>query len=125
MTLKSILQKASVSSAAKSALYHWIFQRITAIALIPLGMWFVGMGVLFITAPFEITHEWLSSPFTATFVILFVFFMFYHGYLGMQVIWEDYISHKSARRSLMLVTQLFSLILALIAIISLLIIYIG
>jgi succinate dehydrogenase / fumarate reductase membrane anchor subunit len=104
--------------SAKSGLHHWIAQRITAIALIPLGIWFVYTFILLVTSSYDMAHQWLTSPWTATLSILFVFLIFYHGTLGLRVIWEDYVPRLFLRWALIMGTQLLSTLMAAIAILS-------
>lgn len=111
--------KKSLGSA-KSGLHHWIIQRVSALALIPLGVWFMGVFILLFSAPYEIAHDWLSSPWTVTLAILFIFTLFYHGYLGLQVIFEDYVSNDSLKWFLILTTKMLSILMALLAIVSIL-----
>lgn len=106
--------------SAKSGVHHWIVQRVTALALIPLGAWFMGAFILLFSAPYDVTYAWLSSPWTATLSILFIFTLFYHGYLGVQVILEDYVSHQGLKWGLIFTTKMLSILMALLAIISIL-----
>ena len=84
----------------KESMKHWMFQRITAILLIPLGLWFVVSFASLITVPYEEVLVWLASPVSATCAILFVLVLFYHGVLGMQVVFEDYTYEDSTRKRL-------------------------
>lgn len=114
------LHMARGLGSAKSGLHHWIAQRITAIALIPLGIWFVYTFILLVTSPYDMAHQWLTSPWTATFSILFVFLIFYHGTLGLRVIWEDYVPHTFFKWALIIGTQILSTLMAGLAILSIL-----
>lgn len=111
--------------SAKIGLHHWMAQRITAVALIPLGLWFVYGFIMLAAAPYEIAHRWLTCPWTGTASILFIIFMFYHGSLGIQVILEDYIPHPFLRWSLVIMTKLFSILMAALATISILRIFLS
>lgn len=106
--------------SAKSGVQHWIVQRVTALALIPLGVWFVGAFIILFSAPYEVAYGWLSSPWIVTLSILFIFALFYHGYLGLQVIFEDYVSHQGLKWGLIVITKMLSILMALLAIISIL-----
>ena len=79
---------------------HWCVQRFTAIALLPLSLWFLGS--LLITSPTDYAAivEWLKSPFTTTGLVLFIGLLLYHGQLGAQVVLEDYIHCSALRISL-------------------------
>ncbi len=123
MTFETDLHRAKGSGSAKKGRSHWIAQRVTAIALIPLSLWFVSTFIILISAPFEQVCFWLSSPWTVSLSILFMFVLFYHGALGMQVIWEDYIPHEGTRGGLVFATKFLSMLLVLIAGVCILKIY--
>src|SRR5204863_8887308 len=93
MKFATDLHKARGLGSAKSGVHHWIAQRLTAIVLIPLGLWFVYTFIALATAPYDEAYLWLVSPWTGTISSLFIGFMFYHGYLGLKVILEDYVPH--------------------------------
>ncbi len=119
MKLETNLRRALGLGSAKSGLHHWIAQRITAVALIPLSLWFVGVFIKLLSAPFPVVVHCFSSPWTVTFSILLIVALFYHGYLGLHVIWKDYISHDLTRWILDLSTKFLSFFMALLAIVSL------
>lgn len=125
MKFETPLHQAKGLGSAKSGLHHWILQRITAIALILLGIWFVGIFIFFLTAPFKVTLAWFSSPWTATLSTLFIVVSFYHGCLGLQVIWEDYIPNELTKWILIITTRFFSVVLALLATLSIFKILLG
>ncbi|HUX79250.1 MAG TPA: succinate dehydrogenase, hydrophobic membrane anchor protein [Alphaproteobacteria bacterium] len=125
MKFETNLRRAIGLGSAKSGVHHWIAQRITAIALVPLGIWFVGAFIVLLTSPYEVAQAWLSSSWTATLSIFFVLVLFYHGYLGLQVILEDYISHELTKWSLIVATKLISALLALLAIVSIIKIFLS
>lgn len=120
MKYESSLKRAQGLGSAKSGVHHWLIQRITAIALIPLGLWFVGFFLLFLTSSYEEAHAAFLSPWTVALAISFVIALFYHASLGMQVIWEDYVPHELTRWALIMGTHLFCSFLAILSIISIL-----
>jgi succinate dehydrogenase / fumarate reductase membrane anchor subunit len=125
MKYETHFHKAQGLGSAKSGLHHWMGQRVSAIALIPLSIWFVGAFILLLTAPFEEAQKWLSSPWIVTLSILLTLVMFYHGYLGMQVILEDYVPHTSTRWTLILAIKFLSALMALLTIVSILKIFLS
>jgi succinate dehydrogenase / fumarate reductase, membrane anchor subunit len=125
MKFETNLRRAQGLGSAKSGVGHWIAQRITAVALIPLGIWFVGAFIVLSTAPFEVAYTWLSSPWTVTLAIFFILVLFYHGYLGIQVILEDYIPHEFIKWISIIAIKLFSILMALLAIVSIIRIFLG
>lgn len=82
---------------------HWWHQRISSIALAPLGLWFV---ISLVFHPDLKTYDgfqaWMTKPTHCIALLLLVLSLFYHGYLGLQVIIEDYIHHCLTRITLLL-----------------------
>lgn len=120
MKYESSLKQAQGLGSAKSGVHHWLLQRITAITLIPLGLWFVGFFLLLLTSSYEDAHAAFLSPWTMALAVSFIIALFYHASLGMQVIWEDYVPHKLARWTLIMGTHLLCSFLAILSLISIL-----
>ncbi|MBY0500986.1 MAG: succinate dehydrogenase, hydrophobic membrane anchor protein [Alphaproteobacteria bacterium] len=120
MKYETPLHEAQSLGSAKTGVQHWMAQRVSAIALIPLGVWFIAFFTIFLTAPFEAAEQWLSSEWSVAFAILLTLCLFYHGYLGMRTIWEDYVPHESSRWSLIIATKLLCALMAIVAVVSIL-----
>lgn len=73
---------------------HWMAQKITALANIPLVLWLVWSFVGLQGASHAQFTAWLAQPVNAVLMILFVISVLYHAKLGSQVVIEDYISCK-------------------------------
>ncbi len=80
--------------SAKEGVGHWWAQRLTAVALLPLGLWFVfSVAILAGTESSDYLSvvDWVSAPFNAVMLILFIGTLAYHSMLGVQVVIEDYV----------------------------------
>ena len=66
------LKRAKGLGSAKHGLGHWITQRVTAIALLPLTLWFVSIVALMKDSSYESALILVSNPFNATFLILLI-----------------------------------------------------
>lgn len=108
-SLRTPLGRVSGLGSAKDGTHHWWMQRLTAIALIPLVVWFVASLLSLIGAERAMLVEWLSNPLAAILLVLFLAAGFYHMKLGMQVVIEDYI-HTEWRKVAMLVFNAFACI---------------
>ena len=78
--------------SAKHGTEHWWRQRVTAIALIFLSLYIMGAFFTHVVfGNFQSATDWLISPITTTFIVLFLAAGFWHAVLGLQVVIEDYI----------------------------------
>lgn len=117
MSLRSPLGRARGLGSAKEGVHHWWVQRVTAVALIPLTLWFVVSVILLAGAGHGEIVAWLSSPVSAGLMILLLIATFWHAALGLQVVIEDYVHHEGCKVALLLLAKG---LLALLAIVSLL-----
>ena len=125
MDLRSPLSKATGLGSAKHGFSHWWWQRVTAIALIPLTLWFVYSLLCLFGSDYQQASAWLASPLNATIMLLFVLTALYHAQTGVQVVIEDYVHGKVMNLSLLLCVKFISVIMAMLAIISVLKVVLG
>ncbi len=91
MTMINPLARVRGLGSAKEGTHHWIAQRMTAVALVPLTLWFVISLICLIGGDLGAVKSWLASPFNAVLMILTLIAGFHHAQLGLQVVIEDYI----------------------------------
>jgi succinate dehydrogenase / fumarate reductase membrane anchor subunit len=120
-SLRSPIARVRGLGAAKEGVGHWWAQRLTALALIPLGIWLVASLVCLAGADHAAISQWLSSPFTLGALALTIFTAFYHAVLGLQVVIEDYIHGHAAKLTLIILIQFAAFGLGTAAIIALLV----
>ena len=103
--MRTPLGRARGLGSARGGTQHWWHQRLTALALLPLALWFVISLLTLSDATYEDIVDWLSSPVVTGLMLLLIFAMFYHLKLGLQVVIEDYV-HTEWRKvtSLIVVT---------------------
>ena len=118
--MRSDLGRVRGLGTAKEGAHHWWMQRLTAIALIPLTLWFIISIASLNSASYAETVNWLSIPLVSIFMILLVSSTLYHALLGVQVVVEDYIHHKSFKFLLLIGLKFIFLVLGVIAVFSLL-----
>ena len=106
--------------SAKEGVHHWWMQRLTAIALIPLILWFVASLAGLAGAGHAETVEWLGSPLVSIAVILMVVATLYHAALGVQVVIEDYVHHEGLKFCWLIAVKFIFLVLGVAAVFSLL-----
>jgi succinate dehydrogenase / fumarate reductase membrane anchor subunit len=110
------LSKAKGLGSAKDGTHHFWMQRITALALIPLTLWFGFSLALLPQTDYAHVLQWLQSPFNSILSILFLLTSFHHGQLGMQVIIEDYIASTPVKLTALILTKLAAFLFAAIGI---------
>lgn len=124
MDSRSLLAEAKGLGPAKSGTDHCIKQRLNAMLLIPLSLWFIASAISIFQYPIQQIPIFMSSPINVglSFIFIFIMNLLYHGILGMQVIVEDYIHCNMLKNLVMLFiyfTSIFSLVLAFLSIIVL------
>jgi len=117
---RSDLSRVRGLGSAKEGVQHWWMQRLTAVALIPLAIWFVAGLVAHTGASYDAAAAWLASPVVFGVMVLLVVATFYHAMLGLQVIIEDYVQHEGAKIGVLLLMKFACAALALAAIVALL-----
>ncbi len=125
MSLSTPLAKARGLGSARSGTHHWIAQRLTAVALIPLSLWFVFSLVCMAELNYQAAIEWIQSPLSAVFLLLFIIAMFHHAQLGMQIVIEDYIDCKVMKITGLVLLKFVSFFAGLAAATAVLKIYLG
>ncbi len=87
--LRSDLGRVRGLGSAKEGVDHWWRQRLTAIALVPLGLWFVVGAIGLVGADYNAAADWVASPLNAVLLLLLILATFLHAELGLQVVIED------------------------------------
>jgi len=119
-SLRSPLGRVRGLGSAKDGTHHWWAQRLTALALIPLTVWFVISVIVMTGGDYYAMVAWAGSPLVAGLLILLIVATFYHGALGLQVVIEDYVHHEMTKLALLLFVKATALVLALAAVLSVL-----
>jgi succinate dehydrogenase / fumarate reductase membrane anchor subunit len=111
VSLVNPLRRVLGAGPARSGVHHWWMQRLTALALVPLSIWFV-VSILCLPGLDHVTVvAWMGQGWTAPLLVLFVLTAAWHSKLGLQVIVEDYV-HGAGAKTLLLVLSAFVHVLA-------------
>ncbi len=118
--LRSPLGRAIGLGSAKEGVEHWWAQRVTALALVPLALWFVIAIIELAGADRTLFVDWVRHPLPAVFLVLLLIATFYHGALGLQVVIEDYVENETVRFGLVIVMRLAAIVFAVYGILAVL-----
>jgi succinate dehydrogenase / fumarate reductase membrane anchor subunit len=110
MSLRSPLGQVSGLGSAKDGTGHWWSQRVSAVALIPLTLWFLFSLLSLPSLDYITVRTWLSFPLSGFLAVLLVAVLGYHSYLGTTVVIEDYV-HSAGMKLLLLLSLRFLYVL--------------
>jgi succinate dehydrogenase / fumarate reductase membrane anchor subunit len=120
MQFRSPLGKVRGLGSAKDGTRHWWMQRLTALALVPLAIWFVASVVALLGQDHAAFAAWVRNPLSATLLVVLVAATFHHAQLGLQVVIEDYVHREGAKLAAIVLVKGAALVLAGIGIFSVL-----
>lgn len=112
MTIRTPLGRARGLGAAKEGVQHWWMQRLSALALVPLSLWFVWALIAHMGADHAAIVAWLRWPSNAVFLILLLAASFYHAQLGLQVVIEDYVHQEGLKLASIVAVKFLAALLA-------------
>ena len=104
--MRSPLGRAIGLGSAKEGVEHWWLQRITAVTLVPLSLWFVIAIIRLVGADSDGVRDWVGNPLPAIMLVLLLIATFYHAALGLQVVIEDYIHAELTKLGLVVIVRL-------------------
>jgi len=116
--LRSPISRVRHLGSAKEGTHHWWAQRLTALALVPLVIWFVVSLVCLSTADYAAVRAWVGSPISMVLLVLTIAMTFHHGQLGLQVVIEDYIHVEWQKITLLILVKGIALLLAVVGIVA-------
>ncbi len=113
MNLRAPLGEVLRHGAAGTGSGHWLVQRLSALALIPLSIWLVVSLMGLPAADFDSLNAWVAHGVHPVLLSLTVLFAVWHSWLGVQVVIEDYVHGPAAKHAtLLLVVTLHVLLVA-------------
>ena len=98
---------------------HWVSQRITSIAIVILGLWFVYQ-LLFVLTSFDHPEvfAWASDPLNAIILLLLSLYAIYHAELGVQTVIEDYVATERLRTYTLYLLRFLRVMVVVISFVS-------
>lgn len=119
--LRSKLGRVRGLGSAHHGVQHWWWQRVTALALIPLTAWFmVSLISNLLSAEVLNIAEWFSSPMNSVMMLFMIPMACFHAKLGMQAVIEDYVKPPVIKYTLLLVNLYACLAMTVLCILAVL-----
>ena len=97
----------------------WLLQRITAVILVPLLIWFLSVFIDLVQKDFQSIIFFFKDNVNFVLSVIFLIIVFSHMKLGMGEIFEDYIQDNRYKSVANLIITALATILPLITIVSL------
>ena len=120
---QNCLKKVMKMKSKSHGVVHWKLQRISAIAMIPLIIWFVSSLVFSLINGYDQSINWLQSPLNATGMVLLFGTLYFHAASGLQVVVEDYVHNEGLKIMSLILIKLLSTLLGVLSILCVLKIY--
>jgi len=102
--------------AAKTGTEHFVLQRLTATALVPLTIWFLIFVLSLVNADYLTAADAVSKPWNAVLLVGFLVAMFWHAQLGLQVVLEDYIHNSLLALALQTTVKFIAVLGAIVSV---------
>jgi succinate dehydrogenase / fumarate reductase membrane anchor subunit len=123
--LRSPLKNALGLGSARQGSHHFIVQRVTAVALAFLVLWFIWIVLKLLHMDYAGAHALVAQPWNAVLLLAFVVAVFWHSQLGLQVVIEDYVHTRGMALFLQLAVQFFCFLGAAASVLAILRIALG
>ncbi|MGH8495034.1 MAG: succinate dehydrogenase, hydrophobic membrane anchor protein [Gammaproteobacteria bacterium] len=94
MTLRTPLSRVLGLGSAHDGTSGWWAERMTAVALVPLGLWFAFSLLSLDGLDYADVRDWAASPLNTLLLGVLVVVTFYHSLLGVHVVIEDYVHSR-------------------------------
>ena len=118
-----LLEKVKKMQSKSHGVAHWKLQRISAIAMIPLVIWFVSSLTFSLINSYDQSVAWLQNPLNATGLVLLFGTLYFHAASGLQVVIEDYVHNEGLKIMSLILIKLLSILLGVLSILCVLKIY--
>ena len=122
--LRTPLSQVKGLGSAKEGTTHFWRQRLTALVLIPMILWF-GFSVAAMPVDYATLVSTIQNPAVMVGLIILIIATFYHAQLGLQIVIEDYVSSHSKRIVSIILVNFLCLLLGVIGVVAVLKIALG
>jgi succinate dehydrogenase / fumarate reductase, membrane anchor subunit len=97
MSLRSPLGQVLGTGSARDGTGQWWAERVSAVALIPLTLWFFFSLLGLRALDYGTVRAWLALPINSFLAVLLIAVLSYHSYLGTMAVVEDYVHGNGAK----------------------------
>jgi succinate dehydrogenase / fumarate reductase membrane anchor subunit len=112
-SLQTALGRVRGLGSAKDGTGHWWAQRLSALLLVPLSLWFMVCALPMMAADYSDARVWLAQPLNGLLLLALILTVIYHALLGVQVVIEDYIHTRWLEVALLVSIKLIAFTAAL------------
>ncbi|MDJ0911657.1 MAG: succinate dehydrogenase, hydrophobic membrane anchor protein [Woeseiaceae bacterium] len=125
MSLRTPLGRVLGLGSAKDGTDHFISQRISAIALALLGLWFLYSMLTIESLSYLDVLRFIASPINAVLLSLLSITVCYHAWLGVQVVIEDYVHAPGLKIFSLIASRFAHAFIAIVCVYSILVLGLG
>lgn len=118
MSLQTPLARVRGLGSARRGTLHWWRQRLSAVALLPLSLWFIYELTTLNSLEYGAARVWAAAPATAVLLALFIPTLFYHAQAGLQVVVEDYVKSEGLKLALLVLMKFMVAVCAVVALLA-------
>ncbi len=120
MSLRTPLGRVLGLGTARDGTSHWWGQRVSAIALAILGLWFASRLATMTDFGYATVVAEIGRPINAILLLLLSVTLAYHSHLGVQVVIEDYVHSPGIKMLALIASRFAHILLAAAAVFALL-----
>lgn len=125
MSLQTPLARVKGLGSARRGAEHWWRQRLSAVALLPLSLWFIYELTTLNSLEYGAARAWVLTPATAALLTLFIPTLFYHAQAGLQVVVEDYVKPEGLKLAIIALVKFTAAVGAVVALLAVAKIHLG
>ena len=118
MSLQTPLARVKGLGSARRGALHWWRQRLSAVALLPLSLWFIYELTTLNSLEYGVARAWAAAPATAVLLALFIPTLFYHAQAGLQVVVEDYVKSEWLKLAALVLVKFIAAVGAVVALLA-------
>ena len=113
------------AGSAAETVRRWWYQRLSAVALLPLSLWFIYDLSTLASLEYAVVRNWLATPSSVILFILFIPTLFFHAQSGMYEVIEDYVASERQKTAAIILVRFLATLCALASMLAITIIHLG